>query len=58
MQPLKVSLPNPDHTHWSTEQNRFIGHSHPHAGPHRHRIVNGRGVVVNEPGNYSPKPTH
>ena len=53
--PIPVSLPDPEHSHFNTATQRFMTHSHPHDGPHRHGLANGRPVVVHQPGNYSPK---
>jgi hypothetical protein len=55
VEPLKVDLPDPEHSHWSEEHKRFLTHSHVHGGPHQHVVVDGRRRVVNGPGNYSPK---
>lgn len=53
--PLKVNLPDPEHSHFDPVANRFVTHSHPHDGLHRHADRNGHVIVVHEPGNYSPR---
>lgn len=56
VEPLPVHLPDPEHSHWSPVAERFVTHSHPHAGPHTHHMVgSGHVVTRNQPGNYSPK---
>lgn len=55
MKPLKVSLPAPEHSHYDESTHRFVTHTHPHAGPHKHVVINGHVATKNVPGNYSPK---
>lgn len=55
MKALKVNLPDPEHSHWSEEESKFVTHSHSHAGPHFHGLANGKAVTVYGLGNYSPK---
>lgn len=59
MEPLKVSLPDPEHSHYDESGHQFFTHSHTHGGMHRHELTgNGRFVVVYGPGNFSPKASH
>lgn len=52
---LKVNLPDPEHSHWSPIDHRFVTHSHPHAGAHIHEQYGPRVITKNVPGNYSPE---